>query len=228
MDSDLSALLKNKVVNGWSLFSLITVPIGLVVLMAMTRVDLSRGEDISSLIQLSVRCSVPWLYLAFAASSLQSLFPGACSRWLMRNRRIIGLCFASGMAWQLTFILWMVIGFSSYYADEVYLLSDVVIQIPGYVFLIAMTLTSFMPVRRKLSSKQWRTLHKTSIYFLWGTVWSTYWYELYYYGDVQLIDYIYYWTGFIAWGLRVLAWSKKRLRLETGGREGFDGTRRMT
>jgi len=96
------------------------------------------------------------------------------------------------------------------------LLSDIVIQIPGYVFLIAMTLTSFMPVRRKLSSKQWRTLHTTSIYFLWGTVWSTYWYELYYYDDIQLIDYIiYYWTGFIAWGLCLLAWSRQRLRLAT-------------
>ena len=79
-------ILKSRVVNGWSLFSLITVPMSLVVVVAMTRVDLSRPEDISSLIQLSVRCSVPWLYLAFAASSLQVVFPGAFSRWLMRNR----------------------------------------------------------------------------------------------------------------------------------------------
>jgi len=179
----------------------------------MMRVDLNRAEDISSLIQLSVRCSVPWLYLAFAASALQLLFPGAFTRWLMRNRRIVGLCFAGGMAWQLVFILWMVTGFWKYYVDDVYLFSDIIVQIPGYLFLIAMTLTSFMPVRRRLSSKQWRTLHMTGIYFLWGTVWSTYWYELYYYDDIQLIDYLYYWTGFIAWGLRVCAWSKQRLRL---------------
>jgi sulfoxide reductase heme-binding subunit YedZ len=180
----------------------------------MTRVDLSRGEEISSLIQLSVRCSVPWLYLAFVASSLHSLAPGALSLWLMRNRRIVGLCFAGGMAWQLTFILWLVIGFSGYYADEVYLLADIIVQVPGYFFLIAMTWTSFSPARRRLTAKQWRTLHKVSIYFLWGTVWSTYWYELYYYGDVQLIDYIYYWTGFLVWGLRLIAWSRARLRIE--------------
>jgi DMSO/TMAO reductase YedYZ heme-binding membrane subunit len=179
----------------------------------MTRVDLSSAQDISSLIQLSVRCSVPWLYLAFVASSLRLLFPGTVSRWLLRNRRYVGLCFASGMAWQLTFILWMVTGFWNHYVDEVYLLTDILIQIPGYLLLIAMTLTSFMPVRRKLSPKQWQTLHKASIYFLWGTVWSTYWYELYYYGDIQLIDYVYYWAGFIVWGLRVCAWSKTRLRL---------------
>jgi DMSO/TMAO reductase YedYZ heme-binding membrane subunit len=107
----------------------------------------------------------------------------------------------------------MVTAFWRYYVDDVYLVTDVIVQIPGYLFLIAMTLTSFMPVRRRLSSKQWRALHTAGIYFLWGTVWSTYWYELYYYDDIQPIDYVYYWTGFAAWGLRVCAWSRKRLRL---------------
>ena len=216
MDRTLEAILKGKVVNGWRLYSLITVPICLVVVIAMTRVDLSNAEGISSLIRLSVRCSVPWLYLAFAASSLRVLFPGAFSRWLMRNRRILGLCFAAGMAWQLVFILWMVTRFWGYYVDEVYVFSDIAVQIPGYLFLIAMTTTSFMPVRRKLSPNQWRALHKTGIYFLWGTVWSTYWYELFYYENIQSIDYIYYWGGVIAWGVRAYAWSEKRLRLAPG------------
>ena len=213
MDRTLAVTLKSKAVNGWNLYALIMIPISLLVGSAMTRVDLSNPDDISSLIQVSVRCSVPWLYLAFAASSLQQLFPGELSRWLMRNRRMIGLCFAGGMAWQLLFILWMVIGYWHYYVDEVFTVIDLATQIPGYLLLTAMTLTSFMPVRRKLSPKQWRTLHTASIYYLWGLVWSTYWFELNYYGDINPIDYVYYWGGFIAWGLRVCAWSKKRLRL---------------
>jgi hypothetical protein len=208
-------ILKSKAVNGWSLFSLIMLPMCLIIAFALTRIDLASADDISSMIQVSVRCSVPWLYLAFAASSLQSLSPSAFSRWLMRNRRIVGLCFAGGMAWQLTFILWMVTAHWSYYVEDVYLFTDIMVQIPGYLFLIAMTSTSFMPVRRKLSGMQWRMLHKLGIYFLWGTVWSTYWYELYYYDDIQLIDYIYYWGGFIAWALRVGAWSKQSLRHAT-------------
>jgi DMSO/TMAO reductase YedYZ heme-binding membrane subunit len=165
-------LLKSGLLDGWNLFALITVPICAAIVTAMTRVDLSSAADISSLIQLSVRCSVPWLYLAFAATSIQSLFPGATGRWLVRNRRMLGLCFSAGMAWQLTFIVWMVTGHWNHYVDEVYLLADIVVQIPGYVFLIAMTLTSFKPVRRKMSSKQWRMLHKVGIYFLRATVWS--------------------------------------------------------
>ena len=58
----------------------------------------------------------------------------------------------------------------------------------------------------------WKLLHKSGIYFLWATVWTTYWYELYYYDDIQFIDYIYYWTGLLAYSLRVVAWSKTRLK----------------
>ncbi len=79
---------------------MIVIPISLTVGMSMTKVDLSSATDISSMIQLSVRCSVPWLYLAFAASSVHALYRSELSRWLMRNRRILGLCFAAGMAWQ--------------------------------------------------------------------------------------------------------------------------------
>ena len=196
--------------NGRRLFFGVTLATCGVVLLEMTRTDLSDPEGISSLIQLSVRLSVPWLYLAFAASSVRKLSSHELGRWWLRNRRIFGLCFAMGMGWQAFFILWMVIGHSGYYAEEVYSLADISVQIPGYLFLIAMTVTSFKPTRRKLSLKQWQWLHKIGIYFLWATVWSTYWYELYYYDDIQLIDHVYYWLGFFAWATRISAWAKRR------------------
>jgi hypothetical protein len=52
--------------------------------------------------------------------------------------------------------------------------------------------------------------HNRRIIGLWGVVWCTCWFELFYYDDIQLIDYVYYWMGFAAWGIRMLAWSKKR------------------
>ena len=105
MNSALSTIIKAKALNGWNLFWLITIPVFLAVVIKITMVDLSSAKDISSMIQFSVRLSVPWIYLVFAASSLVFLFPGWFSRWLMRNRRYIGLCFATAMAWQLTFIV---------------------------------------------------------------------------------------------------------------------------
>jgi hypothetical protein len=74
-----------------------------------------------------------------------------------------------------------------------------------------MTITSFRSGRRMLTPRQWRVLHKGGIYFLWVVVWSTYWFELFYYDDVQRIDYIFYWMGFGAWGVRMLAWTRKRM-----------------
>ncbi|RLA23096.1 MAG: hypothetical protein DRQ63_12040, partial [Gammaproteobacteria bacterium] len=126
MRAYLNELLKSKVINGWNLFWLITAPISIAIVLTMTRVDLSSAKGVSSMIQLSVRCAVPWLFLAFAASSLQVVFPGTFSRWLLRNRKIIGLCFAAAMAWQLTFILWLVGIHTEYYVNDVYVLSDVV------------------------------------------------------------------------------------------------------
>ena len=78
-------MLRSRVLNGWSLFSLITIPMSLGVIVAMSTADLSSATGISSLLQLSVRCSVPWLYLAFAASSIHMLLSNEFSRWLLQS-----------------------------------------------------------------------------------------------------------------------------------------------
>jgi hypothetical protein len=210
MSANRSSILNSKLLNSWWLFSLIVLPMSIAVAIAMSRAVLSSPSGVSSMIQFSVRLAVPWLFIAFAASSLAVVVPGLFTRWLLRNRRIIGLCFAAGMGWQLFFILWMVIGFWDYYLEEAYSYLDLSEQLPGYLLLIAMTVTSFPFGRSKLSARQWKILHKGGIYFLWGVVWSTYWFELFYYEDIQAIDHAYYWAGFSAWGIRMLAWSKKR------------------
>jgi len=176
---------------------------------------MDTAAGVSAMIQFSVRCAVPFLYLAFAASSVHTLYPGPLSQWLLRNRVIFGLSFAAAMAWQLIFILWLVNIHTTHYMDNVYVLRDVIEGVLGYGFLIVMTLTSFKFGRRQLSRKNWKALHKTGIYFLWAYAWSVYWYELYYYSDVQIIDYLYYWLGLSALCLRIAAWFQKQQRKST-------------
>ena len=115
MQNTQTPILKNKAINSWGLFSLIVIPMSLAAAIVMSRVDLSSAPGVSAMIQFSVRLAVPWLYIAFAASSLAVVFPGAFTGWLLRNRRVIGLCFAAGMAWQLLFILWPVTWYWGYY-----------------------------------------------------------------------------------------------------------------
>jgi hypothetical protein len=217
MSVELNEVLKKKAVNDWTLFWLITGPISIVMVIAMMRTELSSGEAVSSMIQLSVRCAVPLLYLAFAASSIQVLFPGPLSRWLLRNRKIIGLCFAAAMAWQLLFILWLVSLYSDYYMKEVYVLRDVIEGVLGYLFLIAMVLTSFRFGRKHLDLRQWKLLHKSGIYFLWAYAFSVYWWNLFFYREPVWLDYVYYWSGFLACGLRAAAWRKKRWQVAQKG-----------
>ncbi len=217
MSVELKEVLGKKAINGWRLFWLITGPISIAMIIAMMRTDLSSGPGVSSMIQLSVRCAIPWLYLAFAASSIRVLFSGPLSLWLLRNRKIFGLCFAAAMAWQALFIVWLVTVHHGYYIENVYVLRDVIEGILAYFFLTAMTLTSFQFGRKHLKPKQWKHLHKIGIYSLWMYAFGVYWWALFYYQNPILIDYVYYWGGFLAWGLRAAAWRKKRLqRAEKG------------
>jgi len=204
-------LLKSKHLNGWPLFYWIAGINSAAVIAYMPTQDLSEPVGVSEMIQMTVRCTVPFIYLAFAASSLNILFANRITQWLLRNRRSIGFSYAAAMAWQLFFILWMWTGHWEYYTEEVYTLEDILFQVSGYMFIFAMTITSFHPVRRKMSLMQWRVLHKTGIYLLWYTVLSTYVYEITYYEDRQIIDYIYMAAGLLAYGMRVAAWSSLRI-----------------
>jgi DMSO/TMAO reductase YedYZ heme-binding membrane subunit len=214
MSLDLKALLKNKAINKWRLFWLISIPMSITMVAAMMRSDMSTASGISSMIGFSVRWAVPFIYLVVAASSVQILFPGTFSKWWLRNRKYIGMCFAVAMAWQGLFIFIMSYFFRDYYFENVYLFRDELEGSIGYIFLPAMVVTSFEFGRKHLSSKQWKLLHKSGIYFLWAYPFSTYWWSLCNglscYGNPVPHDYVYYWGGFLAFALRIAAWGKQR------------------
>lgn len=212
--------LTNKALNGWPLFWLISIPMSLVMVVAMLGVDLSTGPGVSTMIGFSVRWAVPFIFLVVAISSLQVLFPGPIPAWLLRNRKYLGLCFAVAMAWQGVFIFTMSMFFRDYYYEDIYFLRDELEGSVGYIFLVAMVLTSFRFARKHLTSKQWKLIHKSGLYFLWAYPFSVYWWNLSYYEDPQAIDYLFYWMGFLAFALRIAAWAKlrrKRARSDLSG-----------
>ena len=212
MSIDLKSVLNNKAINGWRLFWLISIPMSVVMVIAMLGVDMSTGAGVSTMIGFSVRWAVPFIYLVVAASSVQILFPGPFPMWWLRNQKYIGLCFAVAMAWQGAFIFMMSLFFREYYYEDIYLLRDELEGSVGYIFLAAMVVTSFHFGRKYLTQKQWKLLHKSGIYFLWAYPFSVYWWNLSYYENPEPIDYVFYWSGFLAFALRIAAWSKKRLQ----------------
>ena len=210
MSLDLKALLADKAINKWRLFWLISIPMLIAIVVTMMGADMSTASGVSSMIGFSVRLAVPFIFLVVAASSMQILFPGSFSKWWLRNRKYIGMCFAVAMSWQGLFIFIMSYFFRDYYFENVYLFRDELEGSIGYIFLPAMVVTSFHFGRKHLSAKQWKLLHKSGIYFLWAYPFSTYWWSLSYYQNPVPLDYVYYWCGFLAFAVRIAAWGKQR------------------
>ena len=206
----MSSILKKRWMNEWYLFFGVSIPISLIMLIPLANFDSVTGTEISSMISFSVRWAVPFIFLVIAISSLQIIFPNALTRWLMMNRKYIGLIFAVAMAWQGLFIFIMSYYFHDYYFSEVYYFRDEIEGSIGYIFLAAMVVTSFNFGKRFVDSKQWRIIHKAGIYFLWAYPFSVYWWAISYYGNPMMIDYLFYWLGFLSFLLRIIAWGIQR------------------
>lgn len=121
------------------------------------------GEDaVRMSIRASARTSVVLFGMAFAASSLLRLWPSAPSRWLMKNRRYLGVSFACSHAIHLAAILTLVFAFGK----AVSMLS---VGVGGfaYVLIAAMTATSFDRTAAWLGPRRWKALHGFGARFIW-------------------------------------------------------------
>ena len=199
-----------RMLNGWPLFWMITLPLCAVMIVRTLASDLASGTDISALIGFSVRWAVPFIYIVLAASAIRSLWPNSFTGWLLRNREQFGMCFAVAMAWQATFIFIVSNTYRDYYYEEIYLFRDELEGSIGYIFLVAMVTTTTAFGRRLVNPKQWKLIHTGGIYFLWAYPFSVYWWSLSYYDKPGIHDYIFYWAGFLAFALRIVAWGKAR------------------
>ena len=195
-------------INGWRLFAVIAAVITTFMLLRLGSTDFSSPQDLSAMIQYSVRWAVPFIFLVIATSALFKLFPSHLTRWLLRNRRYLGLCFAVAMAWQGAFIFIVSFSHSAHYYGEIYLLRDELEGSSGYLFLAAMTVTSFGAFRRRISAEQWRFLHLSGVIFLWAYPFSVYWWNVFYYQTQYWFDWLFYVLGYTAFALRILAWGK--------------------
>ena len=216
MNIELAKIFKHKAINEWGLVLVFAVPMCIFNYLAMTDTNIDSPEGLSHMIGYSVRWAVPFIYLVVAASSVKILFPGVFSAWWMRNRKYIGLVFAVGMAWQAAFIFMLSTFHRDYYFSDVYYFRDEIEGSVGYIFLVAMVITSFQFARKRVNHAQWKLIQKGGIYFLWAYPFSVYWWNLFYYPYVdgysnpELHDYLFYWAGFLAFAMRIFAWGKLR------------------
>jgi methionine sulfoxide reductase heme-binding subunit len=148
--------------KSWRLFWVLVVTTSIAVGVALPGVDFHSDRSVEALILRTILCALPWLIAAFMASSLARLRPGPETRWLLANRRYVGLAFAAGMTWHFTFVGYFFWAFGNRLTAR-----DLALDLIGFMFLGAMTVTSFPKFRQMLSPARWRQLHTTGIYTLW-------------------------------------------------------------
>jgi len=106
--------------------------------------------------------------VAFTASSMQKLMPGAYSKWAMGNRRYIGLNFA------LVHFVHAGLVLSNLALTEASRPAPVLAVGGGaYFMLLLMALTSNDTSVKKLGAKNWKKLHKVGSYYLLALFFAT-------------------------------------------------------
>ncbi len=123
-------------------------------------------EGIRVLIRTTARTSLLLFCSAFSASALCRLWPTPFTRWLRTNRRYLGISFAVSHALHAAGIASFAIMDHELFSQTVKPLTLIFGGV-GYLFIIAMTLTSFDRTAAWLGQHKWHLLHRTGSYYIW-------------------------------------------------------------
>ena len=141
--------------QGWRMTTLVTC---LIVVALLFNFGLSGWNPpaITHAIDATGRSSLILFAIAFTASSVESLWPSSLSRWSLRNRRWIGLSFASSHFIHLGLIISMTVLFPDPFVSE-QSMAQWVFGGLAYGFIFLMALTSTDQAQRWMGMKNWTT-----------------------------------------------------------------------
>jgi hypothetical protein len=126
----------------------------------------SGEEGMRMVVRATARTSVVLFGLAFATSSLKRLWPSDATRWLLANRRYVGVSFATSHAAHLLALLGLADwSFATLVATSNW--TGLILGGLGYVFIAAMTATSFDRTAAWLGPRRWQRLHTAGGWYLW-------------------------------------------------------------
>ena len=123
-------------------------------------------EGVRMVIRFTARSSLLLFCLAFVASSLARLWPSAGTRWMLRNRRYLGISFvASHLIHAVAIGCFAVM--APFLFKEATTLASFIFGGIGYAFIVAMAATSFDRSAAAIGPRAWKILHASGIYYLW-------------------------------------------------------------
>ena len=125
----------------------------------------SGEEGIRVLVRSSARSSVLLFSLAFTASSARVLWQNGVTKWLLANRRYLGLSYAASHAIHLLALI------ALYPASDDFRTSLNAVTLVGggiaYAFTAAMAATSNDASVAALGRRRWTLLHTVGGWFIW-------------------------------------------------------------
>lgn len=123
-------------------------------------------EQVRGVIRITARTSVTLFLLAFTAAALWQFWPNAWTRWQRQNRRYLGVSFAVSHGIHLAAIVTL---FRIAPAEFMYDGIGIALIFGGlaYVFIAAMTLTSFDRTAAMIGPRAWKILHTVGSYYIW-------------------------------------------------------------
>jgi len=151
-------------VNGWKLT--IGVALGLLALAGLQLAVWGGGEaGIRVVVRSSARSSLLLFSLAFGARALRGLWRTDATKWLLANRRYLGVSYAASHALHAG-ALAALYPVSTEFAGSL----DAVTLVGGgiaYAFTLAMAATSSDAAVRALGRARWRRLHLVGSWYIW-------------------------------------------------------------
>jgi len=149
--------------EGWRLFGVLAAL--LTALFAAAFAGFGTDEaGLRALLRFTARVSFLVFVPVYVAAPLRRLWPVPGARWLVRNRRHLGVSFAwaHGLHGLAIAMLAVLLG-DAFEVDPVTL----VVGGLAYALLAGMTITSFDRTARWLGPHRWRILHRAGLHTLW-------------------------------------------------------------
>jgi hypothetical protein len=150
--------------NRWRLTGLLSL-----LLLAMAAAFLALHPDVEGLrlvIRATARTSLVLFALAFSASALAQLVASGATRWQRRNRRYLGVSFAVSHFIHLAALIALARTDSALFWTLTNP-ANIVLAGAAYLFIVAMTATSFDRTAAWLGGRTWRLLHLIGGWYIW-------------------------------------------------------------
>ncbi len=157
--------------NNWKLTTSITLAFILFSIIFFLILGFNE-ESLLLILRISARTAIIIFLFAFLASTFKKIKNTLFTRWLIKNRRYIGVGFA------LIHILHLGFVFARHFIYESSLITtEPVSRISGgiaYLFIFLMLLTSFDSITKKMNKKTWIILHSIGSYYIWFIFFMSY------------------------------------------------------